>query len=371
MADNNNNNNSYDIKGTLLGHDVVGYGDEYNTNIFGGMPLTNNQNHKYRGLVADVGNSGQMNGGAGPRIMNLDGATPQIFPPAIIIMLQTPLMWKTVPDIATGQQNPLGRMLKNLWECHLQECTGIDVNLTLKYEESLVGQDGQQVSTPTNSQRAPISPSPTWVELYGNIVWNLHARWIMDINHPDTQNSYLSAIKALMAGQEGSDDYLQELPPWVFSTFSCSFMWIQPDPYGTYDRILDAGLVTAAFPTETGNMGVQKVTNTHQQMTRNIAYRGLLQHNDNTKEVGALIMKACNFHRPNLQRATTLATMDGSLIQSGISKQAAEAIVAFKDMVSDNMTLQNEGGTALINVLGQKVPATVRTADVTESGSLN
>ena len=352
--------NEYDITGTLLKRNETRFSESTennNSNIYGGMPLnTTNSNVKYQGHVADVGASGQMSG-IGPRIMNLDGATPQIFPPAIIVMLQTPTMWKSVNN------NALGRMLKNLWELHARSISGLDFGYNLNSQDSLIGQDGQNLSMPTNTQRSPVSPTPTWIELYGNLVWNFHYRWIMDINHPDTQNSYLSAIKAATS-KSGDDSYLQDLPPWVISTFSCSFMAIQPDPYGTYDRIIDAALYTACFPTETGMIGMKKEVNVHEQMERSIPYKGIVQHNDNTREVGALILKALNFHKPDYQRATTLATMDGSLVDAGTSRQAAEAITAYKDMVADNYDLREEGATNITNAMKLRATESIATSTI-------
>lgn len=349
----------YDITGTLMKQDETYFPNsnaDHNSNLYGGMPLSvgNTTTAKYKGYVADIGASGQM--GIGPRIMNLDGATPQIFPPAVIVMLQTPTMWMNVGS--NGTKNIRGKMLKNLWEQHARSISGIDFGYTLNTADSLVGQDGQNLSMPTNTQRTPVSPNVTWVELYGNLVWNFHYMWLMDINHPDTQNSYLSAIKAATA-TNASDDYLQELPPWVVSTFSCSFMAIQPDPYGTYDRILDAALYTACFPTETGQIGMKKEVNVHEQMERSIPYKAIVQHNDNTREVGALILKAINFHKPDFQRATTLATIDGTLNDAGINRATAEAVTAFKDMVGDNYDLREAGGTNIANAIKLRASETI------------
>lgn len=351
--------NEYDITGVLIHRDNTRFDkstDDHNSNVFGGMPIAENNltTAKYRGLVSDIGNSGQMSG-MGPRIMNLDGATPQIFPPAVIIMLQTPTMWRSVNN------NIIGRTLRDLWELHSRSISGIDFGYTLNTSDSLIGQDGQNISMPTNTTRTPVSPSVTWTELYGNIVWNLHYRWIMDINHPDTQSSYLSAIKA--ATSPTNDDYLAELPPWVFSTFSCSFMAIQPDPYGTYDRILDAALYTACFPTETGTLGIKREVNVHEQMERTIPYKAIVQHNDNTREVGAMIFKSLNYHHPDLQRATTLATMDGTLKDAGYSKQAYDTITSFKDMVTDNYVLREEGSQAIANAMRNNFSDTVGMKD--------
>ena len=342
----------------LMPYDMIQFGENNSTNLLGGMPLntdgdTASGNSGLQGLMANIERGGQMSG-IGPRIMNLDAATPQIFPPAVVVMLQTPTMWRAIGD----QKNIRGKILKSLWETHARSISNIDFGYTINTQDSLVGQDSQNLSMPTNTQRSAVSPSVTWVEIYGNLVWNFHYMWLMDMNHPDTQNSYISSI---MSQNRSDESYLAELPPWVVSTFSCSFMAIQPDPYGTYDRILDAALYTACFPTETGMLGIKKEVNVHEQMERTIGYKAIVMHNDNTREVGALLLKALNFHKPDYQRATTLATIDGNLNDTGANRHAAEALEAYKDMVSGNYTLQSEGSVNIANMLKTTAPEEVKT----------
>lgn len=321
----------------LLLRETASYGaagSSTNVPAFGNFPYNADDEHAYQGAVADIQKGGQL--GVGPRIMNLDSATPQVFSPAIIVMMQTPGMWKDIPSLT--------RIIKSLWELHAKSISGIDFGYTLNTADSLVGHDGQNISMPLNTQRSQVSPSVSWTELYGNLVWNVHYKWLMDMNHPDTQTSYLSAQAELASGADG----ISSIPPWLITTFSCSFMAIQPDVYGTYDRIIDAAFYTCCFPTETGNLGIKREINNHEQQERTINYKAIVQHNDNTREVGALIMKALNFHKVDYQRALTLPNVGGNLEEHGHQKSVKEAIDSFKDMVGDNYSLQNAGEETLL-----------------------
>lgn len=246
--------------------------------------------------------------GAGPRIPKLDAATPLVLNNAIIVLLSAPTMWDPYP-MAT-------QSLKALFEQHAKSVTGIDFGYTLNFNDTQNGHDGQSLSMPTHSQRTPVSPAFTWPEIYGNLVWNLHYKWIMDIQHPDTQVSQLSS--------QFSED---QVPPWILSAISASFIAIQPDPTGIYDRIIDAAVYTAVMPTETGNLGIKReIGGTPETPERSITYKALVQHNDNTRELGRLVMKSLNIHKPDFQRATTYTGVDDSLASLGLSKEVEEAL---------------------------------------------
>ena len=255
--------------------------------------------------IANIQEGGQL--GAGPRILQLDAATPLIFNPAIIVLLSAPTMWS---NNAVAKKT-----LKALFELHAKSVSGIGFGYTLNFAESLVGHDGQNMSMPTNSQRTAVNPSFTWVEGPGQIVWNLHYKWITDIQHPDTQVSRLSAT--LNANT---------IPAWLLSTVSASFMAIQPDPTGLPDRIIDAAVYTGVIPTETGDNGMKRDINSAEAPERTISYRAIVQHNDNTRELGRIVMQSLNAHKPDFQRATTYSGIESSISDLGMSKEVEDAL---------------------------------------------
>src|SRR5574344_2858757 len=136
------------------------------------------------GNVGNIQQGGQI--GLGPRIMQMDGGTPLPFNAATIVMLQPPTMWDSFPELQSA--------LKALFELHARGVDGIDFGYTEEFSDVLVGHDGQSASMPTVTKRTAVSPSFTWDEIYGNLVWNIHKLWLTHINHPDTTCSLLSSI---------------------------------------------------------------------------------------------------------------------------------------------------------------------------------
>lgn len=114
--------------------------------------------------VANIQAGAQL--GIGPRILQIDAATPLVFNPAIIVLLTAPTMWDRYPAAKNA--------LKSLFEMHAKSVSGLSFGYTLNFADTPNGHDGQQLSMPTNSQRTAVSPSFTWPEIYGNVVWNLH-----------------------------------------------------------------------------------------------------------------------------------------------------------------------------------------------------
>lgn len=257
------------------------------------------------GNIANIQEGAQV--GVGPRTLQIDAATPLIFNPAIIVMLTAPTMWDAYPTAKN--------ILKALFEMHAKSVSGLSFGYTLNFADTPNGHDGQVLSMPTNSQRTQVSPNFTWPEVYGNIVWNLHYKWIMDIQHPDTQVSHLASNLAD-----------ENMPAWLLSTISASFIAIQPDPTGVPDRIIDASVYTAVMPTETGDLGIKREINSAEHHDRSITYKALVQHNDNTRELGRIVLKAMNAHKPNFQKASTFTGVESSLAGTGLDKEVQDAL---------------------------------------------
>lgn len=203
--------------------------------------------------MANLEAGGQL--GVGGRILSLDGATPAVFNCCHIVVLQTPTMWNN-----TEEGRILAKTVKALFEVHAKDVSGIDFGYTLNFTDSLIGHDTQNASMPTTSTRSGVSPAFTWTEAYGNVVWNTMYKWIMDIQHPDTQVSYLSSINN------------ETVPEWVYSAFSLSFIAIQPDPTGIPGRIYDAAVYSQVVPTETGMIGFKRTPGTAEVPDRTVTF---------------------------------------------------------------------------------------------------
>ena len=108
--------------------------------------------------------------GVGLQAKNLDAATPLVFNPAVLVVLQVPTMYNR--DEKTGQ------MIKQLIESHAKSVTGIDFGYTLETQEQPVGHDGQNMQVPTKAKRSAVTPSFVFPEVTGNLVWNLFRQWL-------------------------------------------------------------------------------------------------------------------------------------------------------------------------------------------------
>lgn len=230
-------------------------------------------------LVANLARSGQL--GTGIRFTKLDGATPAVFNPVVGIVLSVPSMWDRWPK--------LQEMLKALMETHAKSITGIDFSYSLETQDTPVGHDGQTMKVPTRTTRSAVNPSATFQEYPGLPVTNLFRTWMFDINHPDTNASILPANVSDTA----------DIPAWYMSAYSMSMLFIQYDPSGLPDRIYDAYVITNMFPTDIGDMGFERSIGTTKLVEHSVNFAGIVQHNENTKELGYRVAQMLQLHKVN------------------------------------------------------------------------
>lgn len=267
--------------------------------------------------IADIVNSAQL--GYGPNLPQIDGATPLVMSPIVPIVTHIPTMFAGVtyaPDI-----------LKALVERHAKEISGIDFGYNLESTGTPVGNDGQELFMPTNSKRSQVEPTFTWQEITGNLVWNFMKNWIQMIKHPDTQASSLTAI-----------DLGNPMSPMLMSFFSMDVLFIQFDPTFRPENIIDAFFVTNMFPTETGMFGAKKQIGRSDMIDRAIQFKGVLQHNRNTKTAGQIIADALGLHRSNYDFAVPITTaIDPNIQGMGLDYQTQENLATFTDLDSGSL----------------------------------
>lgn len=230
--------------------------------------------------VANVARSGQL--GTGVRFTKLDGASPLVFNPAVGVVLTLPSLFDSRPKIR--------EMLKGLIETHAKSITGIDISYSVETQDTIIGHDGQTLKVPTRVTRGTVDPSMTFQEYTGNIVWNIFKDWIHAIQHPDTN---MSSMPANISNSG-------EIPEWVISAYSMSMIFIQYDPTGLPDRIVDAVVITDMFPTGTGDFGLERTVNTTKLMERTIPFTGVIQHNENTRLLGMRVAEMLQLHKINM-----------------------------------------------------------------------
>ena len=230
-------------------------------------------------LVANLARAGQL--GTGIRFTKLDGATPAVFNPVVGVVLQVPSMWDRWPRLQD--------MLRAIMETHAKSITGIDFGYKLETQDTLVGHDSQTMMVPTRTTRGSVNPSATFQEYPGMPIYNLFRTWMFDIQHPDTNMSILPAqIEAV-----------NEIPAWFMTAYSMSMLFIQYDPSGLPDRIYDAMVICNMFPTDIGDIGFERTIGTTQLKERSVSFTGLVQHNENTRELGYRVAELLQLHKIN------------------------------------------------------------------------
>lgn len=231
--------------------------------------------------VSNLARSGQW--GTGIRVAKLDGATPAVFAPTVGVVLTVPSMWDRYPK--------LQEMLKSVMETHAKSITGIDFGYTVETADTIVGHDSQTLKVPTKTTRSSVNPSVTIQEYTGMPIYNLFRTWQFCIWHPDTNCSMLSAMVSDRS----------QIPGWYMSAYSMSMLFIQYDPSGLPDRIYDACVITNMFPTDIGEVGFERTIGTHSMKERTINFTGLVQHNENTRELGMRVAEMLSLHKINYQ----------------------------------------------------------------------
>lgn len=264
-------------------------------------------------FVANLIEGGQL--GYGFKAGAFDAATPLAFPPAVIVVLQTPMMWDADN---LGDDGVLAMTVKSMFECHAKSVTGIDVAYTLDSGDQPVGHDGQTFKVPTQSKRTEVNPSFTWPEVTGNLVYNIILRWIWDIQDPDTN-----------AGLE----FMENPLPYTMSTYALTFMSIQFDQTMHPDRIIDAAIYCNVYPQATGEMGIQRTIGTTEVKERAITFNAYLMHNKYTKFLGREVAKRLNLRSetyqvasPNVQEIDPQFGEDNDSANSGIEIDRAIAV---------------------------------------------
>ena len=238
--------------------------------------------------IANVVDGGQL--GFGPLLKNLDANTPPVFLPLVPVVMHVPTIFNYIPNGTA--------IFKALFETHLVSMDGIDFAYSMEVDGTPVGRDGQMQNVPTRQVRSQISPSCTWAEKIGNVVFNLGRVWMNAMHDIDTQAASLAGI--VPSGTT--------LPPLVASMYSADIMLIQFDSTLRPENIIDAFQITNFFPTEIGSPGYTLNALESHRPDRTFTFTGIVQHNNNTVAVAKNVAKLLNLHTINFQDAHPIAT---------------------------------------------------------------
>jgi hypothetical protein len=247
--------------------------------------------------------------GIGVNLPQIDGATPMVMMPAYVVVTHAPSMFS---DLAKTT-------LKSLVERHAKDISGIDFQIQLQGTGTPIGHDGQELWIPTNAMRTQVTPTFTWQELTGNLVWNFIRYWIEMIKHPDTQASVLS-----------SQNLDSSMSPMLMSSFSMNICVLQFDPTMRPENLIDAYFITNMWPQETGLLGTKRQIGKSDAIDRQIAFYGVVQHNRNTRVAGQAIAATLGLHRVNYDFAVPVnPVVESDIANLGLAQEATDKVASF------------------------------------------
>lgn len=286
------------------------------------MAVMQNPNIASSGLLGRSNVSNIIDGaqlGIGAHLPYLDGAMPATFGPVVLVVTHVARILELIPN------GPA--MCKALLERHPTSVDGIDFGYNLENQTTLIGHDKQELAIPTSSTRTPITPSFTFKEINGNLVWNFFRTWIWLIRDPDTQMSGAASLS-------GSAD----IDISLLSSFACDLCWIQFDATGKPENILDGGFITGLWPSETGLFGLKREIGAVEVPDRTIPMHGIMQHNDRTREAAMNIAEVLAYHTVNYNQATPLTTeIESSLTSEGVQRELADIASEFSAATSSSL----------------------------------
>lgn len=244
--------------------------------------------------------------GVGFQPNTIDAATPIVYTPTVLVVLQTPTMYNDKPEI--------GRMIKAVIESHAKAVSGLEIGYTVDTGSQPAGHDGQEMEVPLATKRSAPSPSFTFQEVTGNLIWNLFRRWMWDINHPDTNASMIDLPE-------------DQTKPFVMSAYSMSMLAIQFDPTMLPKNIIDAVYYTNMFPKDIGSLGIERTIGTSKVVERSVTFSAIAQHNDYTVELAKEIATELQLAKINYSKIKTGITgVESAVADSGLKEQAKQAL---------------------------------------------
>lgn len=221
----------------------------YNDNIVRNMTYLGATNPKT--WITNPKKGGQL--GLGSNAPNLDASAPLLLIPVTPVVIHLPTMYDDNVDMQI--------FMKTMVECHSKSITNISPNYQADFDDVLIGHDGQSLSVPKGVKRSPVSPNITYQDVIGAGIWFGHRTWLTDTRDPDTGFSFI-----------GMNNDLALVP----SVWSMATLFIQHDPTGRPDNILNAWVIGCMFPEETGEFGSEKNIGESKTMERSIGYKGIL-----------------------------------------------------------------------------------------------
>lgn len=238
----------------------------------------------------------------------IDGGTPLIMPPVIPIMVRSPGMMASLPQML--------QMLKAMVERMPINIDGVDFTPSLETTTIPASPNGQMLTMPTNMRVEQTSPVWEIPEMNGMCVFQTFFSWMNMIRDTGTNASTLSDIAAYLNATT--------IPPHVMSTFTMDVLMLQFDMTYHPDNLIDAYILSSMFPTSIGSAGYKRTYGENAPQTRSINFASVLIRDRNTKVIGQRIARVLNLHKQNSNFAAPITTDIESILQ-GMGYEAETA----------------------------------------------
>lgn len=241
--------------------------------------------------------------GVGYKPTKLDAATPLVFTPTVVVVLQTPTMWDSV--------QAKSETLKSIIETHPKAISGLDFNYTMDVGDTPAGHDSQLQEVPLKCKRSATAPSFTFTEVNGNLIWEFFKNWMFDINNPDT-NTALGFVD-------------NENAHFTMSAYSMTMLGIQFDPTGDPKNIIGGAVYTNMFPKGTGDFGFERTIGTSKVMERTIEFSSIVHHNDYTRDLAIQVAETLKLATANYNKLKTgLTGVNSAISEVGLAQAVTQ-----------------------------------------------
>ena len=269
--------------------------------------------------IANIREGGQL--GFGPNLPNLDANTPLVLLPLQIVVTHVPGIFNYIPN---GVE-----IFKAIFETNMLSMEGLDFSYSMEVEGTPVGRDGQMQNVPMRQVRSQISPTATFPERIGQLIFNTGKFWFDMMHDVDTQAASMAGV--VPGGVT--------LPPMVASMYSADIMGIQYDTTYRPENIVGAFFMTNFFPTEIGSPDYRFNVNESHRPDRTFTFTTVVQHNRNVTAAAKAIARLTNLHLVNYQDALPIATdIEAQLQGEGTQHLVSEYLSKFKNLDGNIVT---------------------------------
>lgn len=175
--------------------------------------------------------------------------------------------------------------LKSLVETHAKTIDGLNGTISVTYIDNPVGASGEVQHDYSRTERAPSTPSFTWVERQGQPIRSFFDAWIFNLlGHPDTQTPMINSYA------QNKDNYFDFLPDFN----SMTMLFVEPDPFQR--RVVEAWLVVNMMPKGSGEVnGKRDLPSAMSSREVTVEFTGMQMMSTGVRQFGQSLLDELNY----------------------------------------------------------------------------